>query len=111
MRSTFIEEDITLEEFRDRVVSAAVSTGIATPVFFLIFIAVIALFPKLAVILSAPALLAGFNVLFGVGIAIPIIQSLVRHLEAGGFGEEVAEGYQSLMGNAQQFMASAASEI
>ena len=93
--------DITVEEFRDLIVKAAVSTGIATPIFFVIFIAVIALFPELAILLSAPAVVAGFNALFGVGIAIPIIQSLIRHVEAGGFGEEVAEGYQSLMGKAE----------
>ncbi|UBF30791.1 HNH endonuclease (plasmid) [Kovacikia minuta CCNUW1] len=103
--------DITVEEFRDRIVEAAVSAGIATPIFFLIFIAVIALFPEVAVLLSAPAVVAGFNALFGLGIAIPIIQSLVRHVEVGGFREEVAEGYQSLMGNAQQFMESTAGEI
>ncbi len=102
--------DITVEEFRDLVVGAAVSAGIATPIFFLIFIAVIALFPELAVLLSAPALVAGFNILFGVGIAIPMIQSLMRHVESGGFGEEVAEGYQSLIGDAQQFIEPAASE-
>ena len=81
--------DITVEEFRDRIVKAAVSTGIATPIFFIIFIGVIALFPELAILLSAPVVVAGFNTLFGVGIAIPIIQSLIRHAEAGGFGEDV----------------------
>jgi hypothetical protein len=84
--------DITVEEFRDRVVAAAVSAGIATPVFFLIFIAVLALFPELTLLLSAPAVVAGFNALLGIGIAVPIVQSLLRHLEAGGFGAEMAEG-------------------
>ncbi len=90
--------DITVEEFRDLIVAAAVSTGIATPIFFLILIAVLALFPELTVLLSAPAVVAGFNALFGLGIAVPMIQSLVRHVEAGGFGEDVAIGYQSVMG-------------
>lgn len=93
--------DITVEEFRDRIVQAAVSAGIATPIFFVIFIAVMALLPEFAILLSAPAVVAGFNALFGVGIAIPIMQSLLRHVEAGGFGEDVAEGYQALMGKAQ----------
>ena len=52
-------------------------------------------------LLSAPAMVAGFNALFGIGIALPIIQSLIRHLEAGGFGEEIAEGYQTLMVSAE----------
>jgi len=93
--------EITVEEFRDRILEAAMSAGIATPIFFLIFIVVIALFPELALLLSAPAVVAGFNALFGIGIAVPIIQSLIRHLEAGGFGGEISEGYQNLMGNPQ----------
>jgi hypothetical protein len=93
--------DITVEEFRDRVVGAAVSAGIAAPIFFVIFIAVLALFPELTLLLSAPAMVAGFNALFGLGIAVPIIQSLVRHVEAGGFGEEVADGYQNWVGQVQ----------
>ena len=103
--------DITVEEFRNLVVEAAVSAGIAAPIFFLIFIAVLALFPELTLLLSAPAVVAGFNTLFGVGIAVPIIQSLVRHVEAGGFGEEVAENYQNLMGNAQPFLGPTAGEM
>lgn len=89
--------DITIEEFRDRVVAAAVSTGIATPIFFLILIAVLALFPELTLLLSAPVVVAGFNALFGLGIAVPIIQSVMRHAEAGGFGEDVTAGYQMVM--------------
>ncbi|MBD2108493.1 HNH endonuclease [Nodosilinea sp. FACHB-13] len=77
--------DITAEEFRDKIVAAAVSAGIATPIFFLILITVIALFPEIAVVLSAPAVIAGFNALFGVSIALPIVQSILRHVEAGGF--------------------------
>ena len=96
--------DITVEEFRDLIVAAAVSAGVAAPVFFLIFIAVLALFPELALLLSAPAVVAGFNALFGMGIAIPIIQSLMRHIEAGGFGDEVAVGYQNLMATAEPLL-------
>jgi hypothetical protein len=70
-----------------------VSADIATPIFFLIFIAVLALFPELVVILSAPAVIAGFNVLLGVSIAAPIVQSIIRHVEAGGFGED--DGYDT----------------
>lgn len=87
--------DITIEEFRDRIVAAAVTAGIATPIFFLILIAAIALFPELTLLLSAPIVVGGFNALFGIGIAVPIIQSLLRHLEAGGFGEEAAIEYQA----------------
>jgi hypothetical protein len=79
--------DITPEEFRDKIVAAAVSAGIATPFFFLILIAVMALFPEIVVVLSAPAVIAGFNSLFGVSIVLPIVQSILRHREAGGFGE------------------------
>ena len=38
---------------------------------------------------------AGFNALFSISIATPIIQSLVRHVEAGGFGIETADAYKS----------------
>ena len=85
--------DITVEEFREKIVEAAVSAGILTPIFFLILIAVIALFPELVVILSAPAVIAGFNALFGISIALPIIQSILRHVEAGGFGDDAQLQY------------------
>lgn len=90
--------DITSEEFRDKIVAAAVSAGIATPIFFLVLITVIALFPEIAVVLSAPAVITGFNALFGVSIALPIVQSMLRHLEAGGFGNNAqAEDADDLM--------------
>ncbi|MBD3885402.1 HNH endonuclease [Phormidium tenue FACHB-886] len=94
--------EITVEEFRDRIVEAALTAGIATPIFFLVFIAVLALFPELTLLLSAPALVMGFNALFGVGIALPLIQSVVRHLEAGGFGEEATVRYQNLVSEIQR---------
>lgn len=87
--------DITQEEFKQLITEAAVSAGIATPIFFVIFIAVMALFPEVAVILSAPAVVAGFNALFGIGVALPIIQSLVRHVEADGFGGELKTQYEA----------------
>lgn len=98
--------DITVDEFRERIIEAAVGAGVATPIFFLIFMVVIALFPELALLLSAPAVVAGFNALFGIGVAVPIVQSLIRHIEAGGFGDEITEGYQNLVGDTQQFFPS-----
>lgn len=86
--------DITVEEFRDKIKEAAISAGISTPIFFIIFVAVTALFPGVTVVLSAPAVVAGFNALFGVGIALPIIQSLIRHAEADGFGSLAGEGVE-----------------
>ncbi|BAY29053.1 hypothetical protein NIES2107_08940 [Nostoc carneum NIES-2107] len=62
-------------------------------------VAVLALFPEFTVILSAPVVIAGFNALFGMSIAVPIIQSLVRHTQAGGFGNEAAETYKGLFGD------------
>lgn len=78
--------EITVDEFRGKITDAAISAGIATPIFFVVFIAVMALFPEVVIVLSAPAVVARFNVLFGVGIALPIMQSLIRHVEADGFG-------------------------
>ncbi len=86
--------DITVEEFRDKIKEAAISAGISTPIFFIIFVAVTALFPGVTAVLSAPAVVAGFNALFGVGIALPIIQSLIRHAEADGFGTLASEGVE-----------------
>ncbi|QQE66538.1 hypothetical protein GFS31_32370 [Leptolyngbya sp. BL0902] len=85
--------DITAEEFRRKVTDAAVSAGIAAPIFFLILVAAIALFPELTVLLSAPAVMAGFNTLFGISIALPIVQSILRHVEAGGLGQEAERQY------------------
>ena len=87
--------DITSEEFKRKITEAAVSAGIATPIFFVIFIAVMALFPEVVVVLSAPVVVAGFNALFGVGVALAIIQSLARHIEADGFGHEVKTQYEA----------------
>ena len=96
--------DITLEEFKEKVIEAAVSAGIAAPIFFLLLIMVLALFPELAIILSAPIVVAGFNGLFGISVALPIVQSIVRHIQAGGFGEEIAEGYDNLTVQAQDLL-------
>jgi hypothetical protein len=87
--------DITVEEFRDRVVAAAVSAGIATPIFFLILIVVLALLPELTLILSAPIVVAGFNALFGISIAVPLIQSVLRHVKASESDEGAIVQFQS----------------
>ncbi|MBN3894601.1 MAG: HNH endonuclease [Nostoc sp. NOS(2021)] len=87
--------DITVEEFKNLIFEAAKTAGIATPIVFLVLVAVLALFPEFTVILSAPVVVAGFNALFGISIATPIIQSLVRHVQAGGFGIETADAYKS----------------
>ncbi|PAX59791.1 HNH endonuclease [Brunnivagina elsteri] len=92
--------DITVDEYKDLIFETAKQAGIATPIVFLVLIAVLALFPEFAVILSAPVVVAGFNALFGISIAMPIISSLTRHLEAGGFGVEFADGYKSLTSEA-----------
>jgi hypothetical protein len=76
----------------------AKAAGIATPIVFLILVAVLALLPEFAVLLSAPVVVAGFNALFGISIAMPIVESLGRHLQAGGFGTEAAENYNNLLG-------------
>ncbi len=103
--------DITAEEFRDKIIAAAVSAGIATPIFFLLFVAVIALFPEIAVILSTPAIVAGFNTLFGIGIALPIIQSIIRHIEADGFGEEAKVHYQTAIAQGESLLAASSQEV
>jgi hypothetical protein len=103
--------EITVEEFKDRIVEAAVSAGIAAPIFFVILIAVLALFPEFALILSAPAIVTGFNALFGVGIATPIIQSIVRHIQAGGMGQEISDGYDNLMNEANHLIATSTQEV
>ncbi|MGJ3248871.1 MAG: hypothetical protein ACFE0I_22710 [Elainellaceae cyanobacterium] len=95
----------------DRILEAAISAGIMAPIFFLILIAVLALFPELTILLSAPAVVARFSALFAISIATPIIQSLIRHLEAGGFGEDIAEGYQSLNIEAQNLLETSTNEI
>ncbi|MEH2348389.1 MAG: HNH endonuclease [Nostoc sp.] len=87
--------DITVEEYKNLIFEAAKAAGIATPIVFLVLVAVLALFPEFTVILSAPVVVAGFNALLGISIATPIIQSLVRHVEAGGFGIETAEAYKT----------------
>lgn len=93
--------DITADEYKDLIIQEVVKTGISAPVFFLILIATLGLFPELTLLLSAPAVVTSFNTLFGISLAMPVIQSLVRHVQAGGFGEEVAEGYRSLAASMQ----------
>lgn len=103
--------DITAEEFRDKIVAAAVTAGIATPIFFLILVAAIALIPEMVIILSAPAVVAGFHVLFGVGIALPIIQSVMRHLEAGGFGEAAKAQYEVALQQGEELLQNASEPV
>ncbi|MEC4803926.1 MAG: hypothetical protein SAJ12_20695 [Jaaginema sp. PMC 1079.18] len=79
--------DLTVAEYRSRILDAALSAGIAAPIFFLILIAVLALFPEIGIILAAPGVVLGLNALFGVSIAIPLFQALLRHHEAGGFND------------------------
>ncbi|WP_414577212.1 HNH endonuclease [Anabaena sp. CCY 9402-a] len=90
--------DITVEEYKNLVLEAVKTAGIATPIVFLLLVAVLALFPEFTVVLSAPVVVAGFNALFGMSIAMPIIQSLLRHVQAGGFGmeTETADAYRNL---------------
>ncbi|MEH2376033.1 hypothetical protein [Nostoc sp.] len=90
--------DITVEEYKNLVLEAAKAAGIATPIVFLILVAVLALFPEFTVVLSAPVVVAGFNSLFGISIAMLIVQSLLRHVQAGGFGAETAEAYRNALG-------------
>lgn len=93
--------EMTIEQYRDLIWETAKSVGLSTPIFFVIFVAVLALLPEFAVLLSAPAVVAGFNALFGLSIAAPIIQSLIRHTEADGFGEEAHQQYSQLKDNIQ----------
>ncbi|WP_414527474.1 HNH endonuclease [Nodularia chucula] len=88
--------DITVEQYKSLILETAKTAGIATPIVFLVLVAVLALFPEFTVLLSAPVVVAGFNSLFGISIAMPIIQSLLRHTQAGGFGEELATSLENL---------------
>lgn len=96
--------DITVDKYKHLIIQEVVKTGLATPVFFLIFIAALALFPELTLLLSAPAVVAGFNALFGISLAMPIVQSIVRHIQAGGVGEEVAQGFEALTSGTQELL-------
>ncbi|MGF1979146.1 MAG: HNH endonuclease [Nostoc sp. CmiSLP01] len=89
--------DITTQEYKNLVLEAAKAAGIATPIVFLILVAVLALFPEFTVVLSAPVVVAGFNALLGISIAMPIVQSLLRHAQAGGFGMEAADTYRNAL--------------
>ena len=103
--------DITQEEFKSKITEAAISAGIATPIFFVVFIAEMALFPEVVVVLSAPAVVAGFNALFGVGIALPIIQSLIRHIEADGFGSELKVQYEATISEGENIVQTLSEEV
>jgi hypothetical protein len=103
--------DITADQFRDKIVAAALSAGIATPIFFLLLVAVMALLPEVVVVLSAPAVVVGFNALFGVGIALPIVQSVVRHVEAGGCGDEAKADYAEAIAQGNALLEASSQEV
>lgn len=79
--------DISVQEFKEKVQQAAIDAGISSIIFFPILIAIMSFFPEVGVILSAPIVINGFNALFGISIAKPIVQSFIRHSKAGGFDE------------------------
>lgn len=93
--------DITVEEFRDKILVAAKEAGIATAILFPVLIMIIALLPEVTVVLATPAVVLGLNAAFGVSLTIPLLQSLVRHIESEGFGSEVASAYRDLLGGLQ----------
>jgi len=99
--------DITVEVYRDKILAEAATTGLTAPIFFLIFIAVLALFPEFAALLATPIVLTGLNALFAIGIATPLVQSLIRHIQAGGLGNDVAAEYQSWVDSAHYLAESA----
>lgn len=103
--------DITADQFRDKIVTAAISAGIAAPIFFLLLVVVMALLPEVVVVLSAPAVVAGFNALFGVGIALPVVQSIVRHVEAGGCGEEAKAQYAAAIAQGNALLDASSQEV
>lgn len=37
-------------------------------------------------------------------IAVPILQSVIRHIERGGFGQDMAEQYQNFVSETQKFL-------
>jgi hypothetical protein len=43
----------------------------------------------MALILSVPTVVARFNMLFGVGVATPIVQAIICHVQAGRLGQDV----------------------
>ncbi len=104
-------QEITVEEYKNLVTQEVIRTGISTPIFFLIFVAVLALFPELTLLLSAPAVVAGFNALFGVSIALPIVQSIIRHVQGGGFGQEVAKDYEDLISSTREIFETSANQV
>jgi hypothetical protein len=103
--------DITVDEFREKIVAAAVNAGIATPIFFLLLVVVMALFPEVVVVLSAPAVIVGFNALFGMGIALPIVQSIIRHVEAGGCGDEAKAQYAEAIAQGNALLETSSLEV
>lgn len=93
--------DITQKEFTEKIALAAVSAGLATPVFVILFIVVTAMCPAVVPILSAPLVVTAFNGLLGISIVTPIAQSLARHTQAGGFGADAKARLESLSSDAK----------
>lgn len=89
---------ITVEEYKDKVLTSAKTAGIATVIVFPLLIAVLALLPELTFLLATPVVVMGLNAAFGVSLTIPILQSLVRHIEAEGFGTDVSSAYKQIFG-------------
>ena len=93
--------DITQKEFAEKIAIAAVSAGLATPVFVILFIVVTAMCPAVVPLLSAPLVVAAFNGLLGISIVTPIAQSLARHTKAGGFGDDAKAHLEDLSSEAK----------
>ena len=93
--------DITQKEFAEKITLAAVSAGLATPVFVILFIVVTAMCPAVVPLLSAPLVVAAFNGLLGISIVTPIAQSLARHTKAGGFGDDAKTRLDDLSSDAK----------
>ncbi|MBE9010238.1 HNH endonuclease [Pseudanabaenaceae cyanobacterium LEGE 13415] len=103
--------DITVQEYRSLVLDTAKRVGISTPIVFVTLIAVCALLPELGALLAAPAVVAGLNALLGISIATPLVQSLVRHLNAGGFGEAASNYYRQLQEKLQACVNQTVSQV
>lgn len=88
--------DITQKEFAEKIAIAAVSAGLATPVFVLLFIVVTAMCPAVVPLLASPLVVTAFNGLLGFSIVTPIAQSIARHTQSGGFGEDAKAQFETL---------------
>jgi hypothetical protein len=85
--------------------------GVASATLAILLVVVMALFPEVVVVLSASAVIVGFNALFGVGIALPIVQSMIRHVEAGGCGDEVQAQYAEAIAQGNALLEASSLEV